>query len=113
MPSLPGVSVHAPDSYLVTHPEGPNHAEIDSCARAVVHHRTDQPSDLFGAFIEHMGRCVYTGIYEPDHSGADDDGFRTDVLNLVRELGVTVVRCPDPSFPMDQVSGLTGMAQSV
>ena len=31
---------------------------------------------LFGSFVEHMGRCVYTGIYEPDHPTADEDGFR-------------------------------------
>ncbi|MEU3255516.1 alpha-N-arabinofuranosidase [Streptomyces sp. NPDC006997] len=53
---------------------------------------------LFGSFVEHMGRCVYTGIYEPGHPTADADGFRTDVLDLVRELGVTVVRYPGGNF---------------
>src|SRR3982751_4678941 len=53
---------------------------------------------LFGSFVEHMGRCVYTGIYEPEHPTADDDGFRGDVLELVRELGVTVVRYPGGNF---------------
>jgi alpha-N-arabinofuranosidase len=53
---------------------------------------------LFGSFVEHMGRCVYTGIYEPDHPTADANGFRTDVLDLVRELGVTVVRYPGGNF---------------
>jgi alpha-L-arabinofuranosidase len=53
---------------------------------------------LFGAFVEHMGRCVYTGIYERDHPRANSDGFRTDVLELVRELGVTVVRYPGGNF---------------
>ena len=53
---------------------------------------------LFGAFVEHMGRCVYTGIYEPGHPTADPDGFRADVLDLVRELGVTVVRYPGGNF---------------
>ncbi|MGP4022543.1 arabinosylfuranosidase ArfA [Actinomadura sp. 3N407] len=52
----------------------------------------------FGSFVEHMGRCVYTGIYEPDHPSADEDGFRTDVLRLTRELGVTVVRYPGGNF---------------
>ena len=41
---------------------------------------------LFGSFVEHMGRCVYTGIYEPGHPTADEDGFRGDVLDLTREL---------------------------
>ncbi|HLL63469.1 MAG TPA: alpha-N-arabinofuranosidase [Propionibacteriaceae bacterium] len=53
---------------------------------------------LFGGFVEHMGRCVYTGLYEPDHPRADEDGLRTDVLDLVRELGVTVVRYPGGNF---------------
>ncbi|HEX8345638.1 MAG TPA: alpha-N-arabinofuranosidase [Actinoplanes sp.] len=52
----------------------------------------------FGSFVEHMGRCVYTGIYEPGHPKADEDGFRTDVLELTRELGVTVVRYPGGNF---------------
>ncbi|TCM45692.1 alpha-N-arabinofuranosidase [Kribbella sp. VKM Ac-2568] len=53
---------------------------------------------LFGSFVEHMGRCVYTGIYEPGHASADPDGFRQDVLDLVRELGVTAVRYPGGNF---------------
>ncbi|MBL7254772.1 arabinosylfuranosidase ArfA [Paractinoplanes lichenicola] len=53
---------------------------------------------LFGSFVEHMGRCVYTGIFEPGHPEADDDGLRTDVLDLVRELGVTTVRYPGGNF---------------
>ena len=53
---------------------------------------------LFGAFVEHGGRSVYDGLYEPGHPLADDDGFRTDVLDLVRELGVTTVRYPGGNF---------------
>ena len=52
----------------------------------------------FGSFVEHMGRCVYTGIYEPGHPLADEDGLRRDVLDLVRELGVTAVRYPGGNF---------------
>ena len=52
----------------------------------------------FGSFVEHMGRCVYTGIYEPGHPTADADGFRADVLALTRELGVSVVRYPGGNF---------------
>ena len=44
---------------------------------------------LFGSFVEHLGRCVYDGIYEPGHPTADEDGFRGDVIELVNELGVT------------------------
>jgi alpha-N-arabinofuranosidase len=53
---------------------------------------------IFGTFVEHMGRCVYGGIYEPGHPTADDNGFRRDVLDLARELGPTVVRYPGGNF---------------
>src|SRR3954454_5297638 len=53
---------------------------------------------LFGSFVEHMGRCVYTGVFEPGHPAADELGLRTDVLVLARELGVTVVRYPGGNF---------------
>ncbi|MFF7126350.1 alpha-N-arabinofuranosidase [Streptomyces sp. NPDC016566] len=53
---------------------------------------------LFGSFVEHLGRCVYTGIFEPDHPTADAEGLRTDVLDLVRELGVTTIRYPGGNF---------------
>lgn len=56
------------------------------------------PRRLFGSFVEHMGRAVYTGIHEPGHSTSDDRGFRGDVLELVRELGPTVVRYPGGNF---------------
>jgi alpha-N-arabinofuranosidase len=53
---------------------------------------------LFGSFVEHMGRSVYTGIFEPGHPAADDAGLRRDVLELARELGVSVVRYPGGNF---------------
>lgn len=53
---------------------------------------------LFGSFVEHMGRSVYTGIFEPGHPEADELGFRRDVLALTRELGVTLVRYPGGNF---------------
>jgi alpha-L-arabinofuranosidase len=53
---------------------------------------------LFGSFVEHMGRCVYTGIFEPGHPAADARGFRQDVLELVKELGPTVIRYPGGNF---------------
>jgi alpha-N-arabinofuranosidase len=52
----------------------------------------------FGSFVEHLGRCVYTGIYEPGHPTADASGFRGDVLELVREMGVSTVRYPGGNF---------------
>ena len=41
---------------------------------------------MFSSFTEHLGRCIYSGIYEPGHPLADEDGFRTDVMDLVKEL---------------------------
>ncbi|OLP56971.1 alpha-N-arabinofuranosidase [Rhizobium rhizosphaerae] len=53
---------------------------------------------LYGSFIEHLGRAVYTGIYEPGHATADEAGFRGDVIDLVKELQVPVVRYPGGNF---------------
>ncbi|HTR13968.1 MAG TPA: alpha-N-arabinofuranosidase [Roseiarcus sp.] len=53
---------------------------------------------LFGAFVEHLGRGVYGGVYEPGHPTADERGFRRDVLDLIKELGVTTVRYPGGNF---------------
>ena len=53
---------------------------------------------IYGSFIEHLGRAVYGGIYEPGHPLSDDDGFRTDVMEAVRKLGVPIVRYPGGNF---------------
>ena len=53
---------------------------------------------LYGSFIEHLGRAVYGGIYEPGHPEADEKGFRRDVLDLVKKLGVPIVRYPGGNF---------------
>ena len=53
---------------------------------------------LFGSFVEHLGRAVYGGIYEPDHATADAQGFRKDVIELVREIDVPIVRYPGGNF---------------
>lgn len=53
---------------------------------------------IYGSFIEHLGRAVYGGIYEPGHPTADENGFRRDVIEMVRRLGVPVVRYPGGNF---------------
>jgi alpha-N-arabinofuranosidase len=53
---------------------------------------------VYGSFVEHLGRCVYEGIYEPSHPSADPNGFRSDVKNLVRELGTPILRYPGGNF---------------
>lgn len=53
---------------------------------------------IYGSFIEHLGRAVYGGIYDPTHPLADEQGFRTDVIDLVKELNVPIVRYPGGNF---------------
>ena len=53
---------------------------------------------IYGSFVEHMGRCVYGGIYEPGHETADALGFREDVRAMVRQLGIPLVRYPGGNF---------------
>ena len=53
---------------------------------------------IFGGFIEHLGRCVYEGVYDPDSSVADEDGFRTDVMRALGELKMTIMRYPGGNF---------------
>jgi alpha-N-arabinofuranosidase len=53
---------------------------------------------LFGSFLEHLGRAIYEGVYEPGSKFADANGFRTDVIKEVRELGVPIVRYPGGNF---------------
>ena len=53
---------------------------------------------IYGSFIEHLGRAVYGGIYEPGHPEADEKGFRKDVIAAVKKLGVPIVRYPGGNF---------------
>ena len=53
---------------------------------------------IYGSFIEHLGRAVYGGIYEPGHPAADENGFRQDVLDLIRDIQVPIVRYPGGNF---------------
>ena len=59
---------------------------------------SDVDKRIYGSFIEHLGRAIYTGIYEPDHPTADEDGFRQDVIDLVKEIDVPVIRYPGGNF---------------
>src|SRR5271170_803534 len=58
--------------------------------------RTISPLDrnLFGSFLEHLGRAIYVGVYDPGSKLSDANGFRKDVLNEVRALGVPIIRYP-------------------
>jgi alpha-N-arabinofuranosidase len=76
-------------------------AATSSVARIYVDlRRTVAPIDrnLFGSFLEHLGRAIYEGIYDPGSKLADSDGFRKDVMDEVRHLGVPIIRYPGGNF---------------
>lgn len=62
---------------------------------------------IFGSFIEHLGRAVYGGIYEPGHPCADEDGFRKDVIDEVKKLRVPIVRYPGRETLFPDTGGRT------
>ncbi|MDE0451813.1 MAG: alpha-N-arabinofuranosidase [Gammaproteobacteria bacterium] len=53
---------------------------------------------IYGGFLEHMGRSIYQGVYDPESAHADEDGFRADVIGALRELAMTIVRYPGGNF---------------
>lgn len=53
---------------------------------------------VFGGFMEHMGRCIYEGVYDPNCEHADEKGFRWDVLNALKKLKMTAMRYPGGNF---------------
>lgn len=53
---------------------------------------------IYGSFLEHIGRVIYEGIYEPSHPCADDMGFRQDILDFVKKLALPIVRYPGGNF---------------
>lgn len=90
---LAGGSWLASIGYAQTAGRGPARAIINQARyRAIMDRR------LLGSFVEHLGRSVYTGVYEPGSKFADDLGFRKDVIAEVKELGVPIVRYPGGNF---------------
>lgn len=75
-----------------------NEVKQSSISLTNAQHIADVPRRIFGSFVEHLGRSVYGGIYEPEHETANEHGFRGDVLELVKELGVTCIRYPGGNF---------------
>jgi alpha-L-arabinofuranosidase len=77
------------------------YAQAKGPARVLIHsarYRSDLDRRLLGAFLEHLGRAVYTGVYEPDSPLADEKGFRKDVLAEIKELNVPIMRYPGGNF---------------
>ena len=62
--------------------------------------RTIAPLDkrVFGSFLEHLGRAIYGGIYEPGSALSDSRGFRKDVLEQIHEMAVPIIRYPGGNF---------------
>src|SRR5579863_2881107 len=76
-------------------------AQADSVTRVVIDSgRQVAPisPNLFGSFLEHLGRAIYEGVYDPGSKFADSNGFRTDVLAEVKRLGVPIIRWPGGNF---------------
>src|SRR3954470_24663918 len=81
--------------------EAIGYAQTRGPARAFVRStpaRTDFDRRVLGSFLEHLGRAIYTGVYQPGSPLADARGFRTDVAREVKELGVPIVRYPGGNF---------------
>ena len=62
------------------------------------HHVGDVDTRIFGGFAEHLGRCVYEGMYDPGNPLSDADGFRIDVMDAVRRLNMPLMRYPGGNF---------------
>ena len=72
-------------------------APASSATRVYVDARralTPLDRNLFGSFLEHLGRAIYGGIYDPTSKLSDANGFRKDVLEEVKHLGVPIIRYP-------------------
>ena len=81
---------------------------VRSSARALIQQprvRADFDRRVLGAFLEHLGRAVYTGVYQPGSPLADSSGFRSDVIREVKEAGVPIVRYPGGKHAGRRVSG--------
>ena len=77
------------------------YAQTRGPARVVINqgrYRSELDRRLFGSFLEHLGRAVYTGLYEPGSKLADEKGFRKDVIAQIKELGVPIMRYPGGNF---------------
>ncbi len=73
-------------------------SEVTRVTMDTSRYRADLDRHLFGSFLEHLGRAIYTGIYQPGSPLSDRNGFRTDVIAQIKGLGVPVVRYPGGNF---------------
>jgi alpha-N-arabinofuranosidase len=92
-----GAALAAAGSWLGTF----GYAQTRGPARAVINqarYTSELDRRLLGAFLEHLGRAIYTGVYEPESKLADAKGFRTDVIKEIKELAVPIMRYPGGNF---------------
>ncbi len=76
-------------------------AQSSGPARATINRnrvRSTIDRRLLGSFLEHLGRAIYTGVYEPDSPHADENGFRTDVIRAIGDMNVPIIRYPGGNF---------------
>ena len=99
--SVAGIAVAAPNLLgplsLARSLAGPSAqpVQVDIDTRRTL---TSLDRNLFGSFLEHLGRAIYEGVYEPGSKLADASGFRKDVLEEIRKLGVPIIRYPGGNF---------------
>jgi len=77
------------------------YAQTRGPARTVINqarYRSDMDRRIFGSFLEHLGQAIYEGIYEPGSKLSDQNGFREDVMAVVREMGAPIIRYPGGNF---------------
>ncbi|MCU0315606.1 MAG: hypothetical protein MUC92_03325 [Fimbriimonadaceae bacterium] len=61
-------------------------------------HNENVDERIYGGFLEHLGRAVYEGAYQPSHPTADENGFRRDVIEALRPIGFSIMRYPGGNF---------------
>jgi alpha-L-arabinofuranosidase len=92
-----GMAIAAADAMLAS-----SWAQTSSPVTRVVIDSTRQVApverNIFGSFLEHLGRAIYEGVYDPKSKFADANGFRTDVMKEIKNIGVPVVRYPGGNF---------------
>ena len=80
---------------------GFGYAQSRGPARAIIdqrHYRGDLDRRVLGAFLEHLGRAVYEGVYDPGNALSDSRGFRRDVIDEIRQMAVPIIRYPGGNF---------------
>ncbi len=100
MQTLTGAAACASSGLLEASLFGRSRAASEPSRVYVDSRRTISPLDrnLFGSFLEHLGRAIYEGIYDPGSKLSDANGFRKDVMEEVRHLGVPIIRYPGGNF---------------